>query len=181
MAAITGSIEMSTVTGSIEMSTVARKFIVKEILINNNSTVEWLIRCSIRPINDQCGGVTDCMFNRPPFLHIPPKQTVNDQLYFQPKKGCDAKDELVLLNQTLQSIPNCPPGEEKTTYNLRGIGEDPPAEGTINIDYIDRIEIKKRINVPPIRYEVITKYRVVCDVFCYSGERINILYILLYL
>ncbi|KAK2949545.1 putative Cilia- and flagella-associated protein 47 [Blattamonas nauphoetae] len=155
---------------TIDLQTIARKPVSQEIPITNPTLTEWVMKCTLTPTSGSAGAGNQAVFTGPSELKINPRSTAMYKLVFAPKKAVNATCDLAIVN-TVQSSSSTPStAADKFSFHIRGVADDPPADGHIEVDTVARVEQKRKIVVPMANPGHINKYRVVCDVPSCSGE-----------
>jgi hypothetical protein len=99
-----GVAQTPNIFAELEMVTTARKPLTQQIPIFNNTSVDWFLVASIKPTNEDAGKTgADCVFHGIGELSVPPQQTVQFSLIFEPRIICDATAVLKIQNMTVAS------------------------------------------------------------------------------
>jgi hypothetical protein len=111
---IEASLTASGTLASLEFSCAARQTITQHIPITNTTNKEWVLSVQLSGEG----------FEGPRDFRVPEGQTAQYPLKFRPTWVCDVTGELTMQVMSTQ---------DKFAYNLRGIGEEPLAEGHIHV------------------------------------------------
>ncbi|KAK2945450.1 putative Cilia- and flagella-associated protein 47 [Blattamonas nauphoetae] len=155
---------------TLDLQTIARKTITQEIPISNPTLSEWVMRCTLTSTSATAGTGENCVFKGPAELRIGARSTGYYKLTFSPKKAIDASCDIAIVNTVPSSSSTPSTAADKFAFHIRGVADDPPADGHIEVDTVARQEQKKKVVVPLANAGMVNKYRVVCDLSSCSGE-----------
>ena len=125
---IAGSCAAPGVKASLEFTTPARMPLRQELPIVNGSGSDWTISANLRGEG----------FNGPPSVKIGAGSTGHYPLDFAPEWLCEKDGELTLSNMATG---------DKYVYTLKGIGEEPLAEGNVVIECAARQPMKVTFDI----------------------------------
>jgi len=141
----------------LEMRCPAREPLIQDIPVKNDTDKEWTIRGNLTADASKNGG---CFSLVSKDLRIPKGQIGNYQVVFRPPWILEAEAHLTLNNQFTG---------QQYEFELRGIGEEPLAEGHVILECVAR---KTRTFTFPIKNEGEKRmaYRVETDLYNASGK-----------
>ena len=140
----------------LEMKCPARESLVQDIPIKNDTDRDWTVRAQVIPDptrNGQC-------FSGLKEFRVPKNQTGDYQISFKPPWILEAEAKLVINN---------PFTGQQYEFELKGIGEEPLAEGHIVLDCKAR-QTKSCTFTIKNEYEKKMSYRVETDLYNASGK-----------
>lgn len=128
----------------LEFTSPTRQTLIQELPFVNPSGSEWIVKASY-----QGGG-----FNGPACITIPPRSSLSYPVGFAPTRIGEIKSVLTLFNMSTT---------QKHVYNLKGMGQDPIPESTVEIRCSAREKIAYSLVVKNLAVDDGESYEVVTD------------------